>query len=101
MEGKGGSRKTVRWSPYIEELDSANSKSFELIQTESVSVGKEDRCALPVRDLVLDGAGSSYVVPAVLSYVSSSGEYNECEPWNGDAYLYTAIIPGTYGTVIS
>jgi len=41
---------------------------------------KEDRCASPVRDLVLDETGSSYVVPAVLSYVSSNGEKNEGEP---------------------
>ena len=71
MEGfgdsEGGGKKTVRWSPYMEELDSSNFSSFELMPTENSSVGKEDRCNLTVRDLVLDGAGSSYVVPAVLS----------------------------------
>jgi len=50
---------------------------------------------------VLDGTVSSYVVPAVLSNVSSSGEKNEGGPWDGDAYLYAAIIPGTYGAVMS
>jgi len=105
MEGfrdrEGGGKKTVRWSPYVEELGSSNSSSFELMPTQSSAVGKEDRCALPVRDLVLDGAGSSYVVPAVLSYVSSNGEKYEGEPWDGDAYLYAAIIPGTYGAAMS
>jgi len=100
-EREGGGKKTVRWSPYIEELGSSNSSSFELMPTESSAVGKEDRCASPVRDLVLDGAGSSYVVPAVLSYVSSNGEKHEGEPWDGDAYLYGAIIPGTYGAAMS
>jgi len=71
----------------MEELDSSNSSTFELMPTENGSVGKEDRCASPVRDLVLNGKGSSYVVPAVLSYVSSNGEKNESEPWDGDAYL--------------
>jgi len=83
MEGfgdsEGGSKKTVRWSPYMKELDSSNSSSFELMPTEKSSVGKEDRCASPVRNLVLDGTGSSYVVPAVLSYVSSNGDKNEVE----------------------
>jgi len=69
--------------------------------TESGSVGKEDRCASPVGDLVFDGARSSYVVPAVLSYVSSNGEKNEGEAWDGDAYLYAAIIPGTNGAAMS
>jgi len=73
-EGEGGAKKTVRWSPYMGELDCTNFLSFELMPTESGSVGKEDRCSWPVRDLVLDGAGSSYVVPAVLLYVSSNGE---------------------------
>jgi len=104
MEGfgdsEGGGKKTVRWSPYMEELDSSNSSSFELMPTENGSVVKEDRCASPVRNLVLDGPGSRYVVPAVLSYVSSNGEKNECEPWDGHAYLYTAIIPETYGAVM-
>jgi len=49
----------------------------------------------------LDGIGSSYVVPAVLSYVSSNSEKNEGEPWDGDAYLHAAIIPGTFGAAIS
>jgi len=105
MEGlgdtEGGGKKTVRWSPYMEELDSSNFSSCELMPTENSSIGKEDRCTSPVRDLVLDGAGSNYVVPAVLSYVSSNGEKNEGETWNGDAYLYATIIPGTYGATMS
>jgi len=104
MEGfgdsKGGGKKTVRWSPYMEELDSSNSSSIELKPTENGPVGKENRCASPVRNLVLDGAGSRYVVPTVLSYVSFNGEKNEGEPWDGDAYLYAAIIPGTYGAAM-
>jgi len=84
MEGlgdsEGGGKKTVRWSPYMEELSSLNSSSFELMPTENSLVGKEGRCASPVRNLVLDGTGSSYVVPAVLSYVSSNGEKNKNEP---------------------
>jgi len=84
MEGfegsEGGGKKTMRWSPYMEELDSSNSSSFELMSTENGSVGKEDRYASPVRDLVLDGTGSNYVVPAIVSYVSSNGEKNEGEP---------------------
>jgi len=105
MEGfrdsEGGGKKTVRWSPYMEELDTSNSSSFELMPTENSSVGKEDRCVSPVRNLVLDGTGSTYVVPAVLSYVSSNGEKNDGERWDGDAYLYDAIIPGTYGAEMS
>jgi len=105
MEGfgdrEGGGKKTMRWSPYMEELGSSNSSSFELMATESSAVGKGDRCTSPVRDLVLDGAGGSYVVPAVLWYLSSNGEKNEGEPWDGDAYLYAAIIPGTYGAAMS
>jgi len=105
MEGFGdnesGGKTTVRWSPYMEELDSANSMSFELMPTENGSVGKEGRCASPMRDLVLDVAGTSYVVPAVLSYVSSIVEKNEGEPWDGDAYLYAVIIPRTYGAAMS
>jgi len=100
-DSEGGGKKTVRWSTYMEELDSSNSTSFELMPTENGSVRKEDRCASPVRDLVLDGTGSSYVVTAVLLCVSSNGEKNEGEPWDGDAYLYTAIIPGTYGAAMS
>jgi len=84
MEGfrdsEEGGKKTVRWSPYMEELDSSNSLSFELMPTENGSVGREDRWPSPVRDLVLDGAGSSYVVPPVLSCISSNGEKNEGEP---------------------
>jgi len=98
---EGGSKKTVRWSPYMEELDSSNSSSFELMPTENGSIRKEDRYASPVKNQVLDGTGSSYAVPAVLSYVSSNGEKNEGEPWDGDAYLYAAIIPGTYGAAMS
>jgi len=71
MEGlgdsKGGGKKTVRWSPYMEECDRSNSSSFELMPTKNSSVGKEDRCALPVRNLGLDGTGSNYIIPAVLS----------------------------------
>ena len=91
----------MRWSPYMEELDSSNSSSFELMSTENSSVGKEDRCNSPVRNLVLDGTASSYIVPAVLSYVSSNGNKNEGEPWDDDVYLYASIIPGTYAAVVS
>jgi len=70
----------VRWFPYMVILDGSNSSSFELMPTESGSVGKEDRCASPARNLVWDRTGSSYVVPAVLSYVSSNGERNKVEP---------------------
>jgi len=105
MEGfgdsEGGGKKTVRWSPYMEDLDSSNSSSFELMPTENSSVGKEDKCASPLRNPVLVGTGSSYVVPAVLSYVSSNDEKNKGKPWDGDAYLYAAIIPGTYGATMS
>jgi len=83
-ESEGGGKKTVRWSPYIEELDSSNSSSFELMPIENGSAGKEDRCALLVRDLVLDGAGSRDVDPAVLSYVSPNGDKNDAKPWDGD-----------------
>jgi len=100
-EGEGGGKETVRWSPYMEELDSSNSSSFELMPTENGAVGKQDRYASPVRNLVLYRTGSSYVVPAILSYVSSSCEKNEGEPWDSDAYLYPAIIPGTYGAAMS
>jgi len=85
----------------MEELDSANSSSFELMPTENGSFGKEDRCASPMRDLVLDGAGSCYIVPAVLSHVSSNGKKKEGDPCDSDAYLYAAIIPGTYGPAMS
>jgi len=105
MEGfgdsEGGGEKTVRWSPYMEELDSSNSSSYKLMPTENGSVEKEGGCASPVRNSVLDGTGSNYVVPAVLSCVSSNGEKNEIEPWDGDAYLYATIIPGTYGAAMS
>jgi len=100
-DSEGGGKKTVRWSPYIEELDSLNSSSYELMPTENGSVEKECRRALPVRNLVLDGTGSNYVVPAILLYVSSNGEKNEGEPWDGDAYLYATIIPGPYGAAMS
>jgi len=76
-DSEGGGKKPMRWSPYMEELDSSNSLTFELMPTENGSVGKEGRCDSPVRDLVFDGTGSNYVVPAVLSYVSSSGVKNE------------------------
>jgi len=72
-DSEDGSKKSVKWSPYVEELDSSNSLSFELMPTESGSVAKEGRYASPVRNLVLDGTGSSYVVPLVLSCVSSNG----------------------------
>jgi len=75
-DSEGSGKKTVRWSPYMEELNSSNSSSFELMPTNSSSVGKEGRCASPMRDLVLNGTGSTYVVPAILSYVSSDGEKN-------------------------
>jgi len=105
MEGfrdsEGGGKKTLRWTPYMEELDSSKSLSFEVMPTETGSVGKEHRYASPVRNLLLDGTGSRYVVPAVLSYVSSNSEKNEVESWDGDAYLYTAIIPGMYGAAMS
>jgi hypothetical protein len=104
MEGlseEGGGKKAVRWSSYKEELDSLNRTSLELLPDEQRSKGLEGRCASPVRDLVLDGAGSSYVVPAVLSYVSSAGEKVESEPWDDDAYLYAGVIPGTCGAAMS
>ena len=100
-DGQGGSNKTVKWSPYMDELDSSNYLSFKLMPAENGLVGKEDRYASPVRNLVLDGGGSRYIVPAVLSYISSNNEKNECEPWDGDAYLYTTIIPGKYGAAMS
>jgi len=105
MEGfgnsEGGGKKTVKWSPYMGKLDSSNSSSFEHMPTENSSVVNEDRYALPVRNLVWDRTESSYVFPAVLSYISSNGGQNECELWNGDAYLYGTIIPGTYGAATS
>jgi len=105
MEGfkdsEGGGKKTVRWCAYMEELDSSNSLSFELMPTENGSVGKEGRCTSPGRNLVLNGTESSYVVPAVLSYISSNAKKNEGEPWDSDTYLYAAIIPGTYGAAMS
>jgi len=75
-DSEGGAKKTIRWSPYIEELDSSNSLSFELVPIENGSVGKEGKCASPVRNLVLDRIRSNNVVPAVLSYISSEGEKN-------------------------
>ena len=41
------------------------------------------------------------MVPAGLLYVSTKGEKNEGEPWDGNAYLYTEIIPGTYSATIT
>jgi len=32
-DSEGGGKKTVRWSPYMEELDTSNSSSFELMPT--------------------------------------------------------------------
>ena len=58
-DSEGGSKKSIRWSPYVEELDSSHSSSFELMPTEYGSVGKEDRCTSPVRDLVFNGTESS------------------------------------------
>jgi len=105
MEGfrdsEGGGKKTVKWSPYIEELDSSSSLSLELTPTKDGLVGKKDRCASPMRNLVLDRTGSSYVEPAVLSYVSFNGKKNKAEPWDSDAYSYAAIIPGIYSATMS
>jgi len=70
----------VRWFPFIKELDRLNSMTFELMPTESGSVGKKGRCTSPMKNLVLYGTGSSYVVPAVLSYFYSNGETNVSEP---------------------
>jgi len=83
-DSEGDNKKTVRWSLYIEELDSSNFSNFETILTESGSVGKEGRFASPVRILVLDGTECNYIFPAVLSYISSNGEKNEGKPWNCD-----------------
>jgi len=88
------------WFLYIEDLESSNSSSFKVMATVSASVGKENRCASPVRNLVFNGIESSYVVPAVLSYVSPNGEKNKGEHWDCDVKLHTAIIPGTYVTVM-
>jgi len=105
MEGsgdsEGGIKKTMRWSPLMEGLNSLNSSSFEVMPTDGSSLGKEGKCASPVRDLGLDGTGSTYVVPAIHSYVSSNCRKNEGEPWDGDPYLYAAIIPGTYSAAMS
>jgi len=104
MEGfgdsEGGGNKAVKWSPYKEEFDGSNSSGFELIATESGSIRKEGRYASPVRNLVLDGTGSSYVVPVIRSYASSKGEKNKAEPLNADMYLYAAIISRRYGAVM-
>ena len=48
VDSDGGGKKSVSWSSYREELDSMNSSEFELMPTESGSVGKEDRCSLPM-----------------------------------------------------
>jgi len=44
MEGLGdsygGGKKTLRWFPYVEELDSSNSSSFDLMPNENSRVGK-------------------------------------------------------------
>ena len=56
---EGGGKKTVRWSAYIEELDSSHSSSFELMATENGSVVKENRCTSPMRNLLLDRTGSN------------------------------------------
>ena len=59
------------------------------------------QCASPVRNLVLDGTGSNYVVASILSTISSNGANNLGEPWDGEAYLYASIGPGTYGAAMS
>jgi len=69
--------------------------------TNSSSVGKEGRCASPVRNLVLDRIGSSSAVPAILLYISSDSEKKEGELWDVDAYLYVVIIPRMYVTRMS
>jgi len=51
----------------------SNSENVDIMLTAGSSVRKEGRCPLPVIDLVLDVIGSSYVVPAALSYISSNG----------------------------
>jgi len=58
-------------------------------------VGKEDRCASPVRNLVWDRKRSNHLFPALLSYLSSNGENNEGEQWDCDLYLYAVNTPGT------
>lgn len=50
---------------------------------------------------MLDGTGSTYIVPAILSYASSKGEKNDNQIWDSDKYFYTAIILGIFGAVIS
>ena len=101
VDTEGGYKKTVRWSTYMEELYSSNFSSFELMSIESSLVGKERRCSLLMRNLVLDGIESNYVVPALFSYDSSNGEKNKVEPWDRDADLYLLIIPGTFGAMMS
>jgi len=98
---EGGSRKTLWWSTYIEELNSSNSSNFELMPTESGSVGKDGRCTSPVRNLVLDRIGSSYIVPGKLLYRSSNSEKDKRKPRNSDMYLYFVIIPKTFDTMMS
>jgi len=82
-------------------LDSSNLSSVDLLPTENGLVGKENRRASPVMNLVLDGKGIKYVVPAVLSYVSSNSEKNDGELWISNAYLYATIIPAMYCATMS
>ena len=55
IEGVGdsedGGQKTMRWFPYIEELDMSNSTSFVLMPIQSGSVGEDGRCTSPLRNL--------------------------------------------------
>jgi len=87
------SRKTIRWSPYMEELSSLNSSSFTPMPTESGLAGKKGRCASPIRNLMLDKTGSNYIVPAVLLYIISIDEKNKGKLYDSDVYLHPIIIP--------
>jgi len=63
---EGGVKKTLRWTPYMEYLDSLNSTSCKLIPTESGAVGNDDRFVPPMKNQLFNGRGSSNVVPTVL-----------------------------------
>jgi len=78
-DSEGGSKKTVRWSTYVEEVGCSRSSSFELMQTKDRLVEKTGSYAFPVGNLVLNGTGSSYVALAILSFNSSNSEKNERE----------------------
>jgi len=97
----GGGKKPAKWSSHKKGLDDSNHTSYELMPAKAGLDGLGGRCSSPVRDLVLDGMESSYIVSAVLSCVSSAGEKVESEPWNGDMYVYVAVIAGMFSTVIS